>query len=105
MVGTFSNGTARDLYKLPIAIVDEPNKLDLRFNTHYATTAASGDISLFEADKTALGAFVAGSLEASTTDLGTEFNNMIIAQQSFAMNGQSFRAIDQMAQIAYELKR
>lgn len=105
VVGTFSNGTARDLYKLPIAIVDEPNKLDLRFNTHYATTAASGDISLFEADKTALGAFVAGSLEASTTDLGTEFNNMIIAQQSFAMNGQSFRAIDQMAQIAYELKR
>ena len=34
-----------------------------------------------------------------------EFNNMIIAQQSFAMNGQSFRAIDEMAQIASDLKR
>jgi len=105
VIGNFSNGTSRNLYKLPIAIVDEPNKLDLRFNTHYAANAASGEISLFEADQSGLGDFVAGSLEASTTDLATEFNNMIIAQQSFAMNGQSFRTIDQMAQIAYELKR
>lgn len=105
VIGNFSNGVSRTIYKLPIAIVQEPNKLDLRFNTHYAANARSGDITLFEADQTGLGDFVAGSLEASTTDLGTEFNNMIIAQQSFAMNGQSFRAIDEMARIASDLKR
>lgn len=105
VIGNFSNGVARTIYKLPIAIVPEPNKLDLRFNTHYALTEGSGDISLFQADQTGLGDFIAGSLEASTTDLATEFNNMIIAQQSFAMNGQSFRAIDEMAQIAGDLKR
>ncbi|MED5356827.1 MAG: flagellar hook-basal body complex protein [Pseudomonadota bacterium] len=105
VIGNFSNGVSRNLYKLPIAIVDEPNKLDLRFNTHYAANSRSGEITLFEADQSGLGDFVAGSLEASTTDLATEFNNMIIAQQSFAMNGQSFRTIDAMAQIAYELKR
>ena len=105
VIGNFSNGVSRNLYKLPIAIVDEPNKLDLRFNTHYAANSRSGEITLFEADQSGLGDFVAGSLEASTTDLATEFNNMIIAQQSFAMNGQSFRTIDAMAQTAYELKR
>lgn len=105
VIGNFSNGVARTIYKLPIAIVPEPNKMDLRFNTHYATNSRSGDISLFEADKTGLGDFVAGSLEASTTDLATEFNNMIIAQQSFAMNGQSFRAILDMSEIATNLKR
>ena len=105
IIGNFSNGILRTIYKLPIAIVTEPNKMDLRFNTHYATNERSGDISLFEADQTGLGDFVAGSLEASTVDLTTEFNNMIIAQQSFAMNGQSFRAIDEMAQIASDLKR
>ena len=105
VVGDFSNGIARTIYKLPIAIVTEPNKMDLRQNTHYATNQRSGDISLFEADQTALGDFVGGSLEASTADLAMEFNNMIIAQQSFAMNGQSFRAIDEMAQIASDLKR
>jgi flagellar hook protein FlgE len=105
VIGNFSNGVSRNLYKLPIAIVDEPNKLDLRFNTHYAANSRSGEVTLFEADQSGLGDFVAGSLEASTTDLATEFNNMIIAQQSFAMNGQSFRTIDAMAQTAYELKR
>lgn len=105
VIGNFSNGVARPIYKMPIAIVTEPNKLDLRFNTHYATNDRSGEISLFQADLSGLGDFVAGSLEASTTDLATEFNNMIIAQQSFAMNGQSFRAIDDMAQIASDLKR
>ena len=87
VIGNFSNGVSRNLYKLPIAIVDEPNKLDLRFNTHYAANSRSGEITLFEADQSGLGDFVAGSLEASTTDLATEFNNMIIAQQSFATMG------------------
>lgn len=105
VLGNFSNGVARTIYKLPIAIVPEPNKMDLRFNTHYATNSRSGDISLFEADKTGLGDFVAGSIEASTTDLATEFSNMITAQQSFAMNGQSFRAILDMAEMAANLKR
>ena len=79
--------------------------MDLRSNTHYAANSRSGDISLLEADKTGLGNFVAGSIEASTTDLATEFTNLIVAQQSFAMNGQSFRAILDMAEIASNLKR
>jgi flagellar hook protein FlgE len=79
--------------------------MDLRFNNHYKPNSRSGDISLFEADKTGLGSFVPGSIEASTTDLGTEFTNLIVAQQSFAMNGQSFRAILDMAEIASNLKR
>ena len=105
VIGNFSNGVARTIYKLPVAIVTEPNKMDLRFNNHYKTNSRSGDISLFEADKTGLGGFVAGSIEASTTDLATEFTNLIVAQQSFAMNGQSFRAILDMAEIASNLKR
>jgi len=105
IIGNFSNGVARTIYQIPLAIVKEPNKMGLRFNTHYAPNENSGDISLFEANKTALGDFVAGSLEASTVDLGNELNNMIIAQQSFAMNGQSFRAIDEMAKIVSDLKR
>ncbi|PPR58106.1 MAG: Flagellar hook protein FlgE [Alphaproteobacteria bacterium MarineAlpha4_Bin2] len=105
IIGNFSNGVARTIYKIPIAIVKEPNQMGLRFNTHYAPNEKSGGISLFEADKTALGDFVAGSLEASTVSLATELNNMVIAQQSFAMNGQSFRAIDEMARIASDLKR
>jgi flagellar hook protein FlgE len=105
VIGNFSNGVARTIFKLPIAIVTEPNKMDLRFNTHYAANSRSGDISLFEADKTGMGSFVAGSIETSTTNLATEFTNLIVAQQSFAMNGQSFRAILDMAEIASNLKR
>ena len=105
IIGHFSNGIDRTIYKLPIAIVREPNKMDLLFNTHYATNENSGDISLYEADKTELGSFVGESLEASTADLATELNNMIIAQQNFAMNGQAFRAIADMAEVASELKR
>ena len=105
IIGNFSNGVARTIYKIPLAVVKEPNKMGLQFNTHYTTNEKSGGITLFEADKTAFGDFIAGSLEASTADLATELNNMVIAQQSFAMNGQSFRAISEMAEIASDLKR
>lgn len=105
VIGNFSNGNSRALYKLPIAFVQEPNKLQLRFNTHYATTFNSGGITLFEADKTGIADFVPSALEASTADLATELNNMIIAQQSFSSNGQAFRAVDEMTRIAGDLKK
>lgn len=105
VIGNFSNGNSRALYKLPVAFVQEPNKLQLRFNTHYATTFTSGGITLFEADKTGIADFVPSALEASTADLGTELNNMIIAQQSFSSNGQAFRAVNEMMQLASELKK
>jgi flagellar hook protein FlgE len=37
-------------------------------------------------------------LEASTTDLGTEMTNMIMAQKAYGMNSEVLKTTDQMLQ-------
>ena len=105
VIGNFSNGASRNIFKVPLATVQEPNELALRFNTHYAATDRSGDIELLEADLTGRGTFVPSSLEMSTTDLGQEMAKLIAAQQSFSSNGQSLRLINEMTRTAIDLKR
>lgn len=103
--GLFSNGQTRALYKLPLASVPNPNELGLRSGTHFALSDAAGDLTLFEADLTNFGSFSPGALEQSTTDIATEFNKMIITQQSYSTAVQAYTAIEEMAQVATQLKQ
>lgn len=103
--GLFSNGQTRALYKLPLASVRNPNELDLRSGTHFALSDGAGELRLFEADLTGFGSFSPGALEQSTTDIATEFNKMIITQQSYSTAVQAYTAIEEMAQVATQLKQ
>jgi len=103
--GLFSNGQTRALYKLPLATVPNPNELALRSGTHFALSDGAGDLRLFEADLTNFGSFSPGALEQSTTDIATEFNKMIITQQSYSTAVQAYTAIEEMAQVATQLKQ
>ena len=48
-----------------------------------------------------LGTSVAGAtLETSTTDLGTEMANMIVAQKAYSMSSKVVQTADQMIQTA-----
>ncbi len=103
--GLFSNGQTRALYKLPLASVPNPNELALRSGTHFALSDGAGDLTLFEADLTNFGSFSPAALEQSTTDIATEFNKMIITQQSYSTAVQAYTTIEEMAQVATQLKQ
>jgi flagellar hook protein FlgE len=102
--GLFSNGQTRPLYKLPLATVRSPNLLEPIDGTHFALTEAAGELTLFDASETGLGAFVPGALEQSTTDISTEFSKMILTQQSYSTNVRAFTVAEEMARVAYQLK-
>ncbi len=65
----------------------------------------AGALRLFEADLTEFGSFAPETLEQSTTDIATEFNKLIVTQQSYSTAVQAYTAIEEMAQIATQLKQ
>ncbi|MGE4218670.1 MAG: flagellar hook protein FlgE [Alphaproteobacteria bacterium] len=103
--GVFSNGMRQDLYKLALATFRSPNQLATRGDTHYAQTAGSGDVTLYEADETELGSFVAGAVEESNVSMDSEFTKMVITQQAYNSSAQVIRTVDEMMRVASDLKR
>ena len=105
VVGAFTNGTVRGLYKIPLTTVASPNLLALRDATHYTESFLSGSLVLFEADKTDLGSFLPNAIELSTVDIADEFAKMIATQQSFNTSGSAFQTINDMFRIATDMKK
>ena len=103
VVGNFSNGIAKDLYKLPLAIVRGPDLLEPRAGTLFAITEGSGALELKEADLTGQANFVASALESSTVDLGNEFTRMILTQRAYSTAATAMRTVDEMVKTATDL--
>ncbi len=103
VVGNFSNGISRALYKLPLGIVHGPDFLEPRNGTLFALTADSGPLELREADQTGLANFVASALESSTVDLGAEFAKLIVTQRAYRTAATAMRTVDEMVKTATDL--
>ena len=103
--GNFSNGESKNLYKLPVTVVTSPNLMDLRTHSHFALSAGSGDVELYEADNTDQGAFVPGSLEDSTTSMELEFSRLIENQHAYSSNVRAFTVAEEMSRTATNLKQ
>ncbi len=80
------------------------NLLEPIDGTHFALTEAAGDLALYDAAETGIGAFVPGALEQSTTDISNEFSKLILTQQSYSTNVRAFTVAEEMTRVAYELK-
>jgi len=104
LYGTFSNGQTRALYQLAVGIVPSPDRLETVDGTHFRLTDAAGSLSLVDASATDMVSFVTSALEQSTTDISTEFNKMIITQQSYSTAARAYTVADEMARTATELK-
>ena len=103
VVGNFSNGISKDLYKIPLGTVRGPDRLAPRSGTLFAITEGSGALELKEADQTGLANFVASALESSTVDLGAEFSKLIITQRAYSTAATAMRTVDEMVKTATDL--
>lgn len=107
LIGSYSNGQTRQLYKLAIARFAVENKLEAVSGNMFEQTRASGAISLSPIQggfggRTEL---VVGALESSNVDLADQFSKMIITQRAYTSNATVLRTADEMTMAARDLKR
>lgn len=94
--GTFTNGETKKLYKVALAVFQDPGGLEVVSGTLLRPTDQSGQALLKEPGVGGTGSIVGGSLEGSTTDIAGEFSNMIIAQRAFQASSKVITTVDQM---------
>ncbi len=88
VTANFDNGISLAIFQIPIATFSNPNGLTLVSGTTYDENTAAGQVHLNLPSEGGAGSLVASALEGSTTDIASEFNKMIIAQQAYSAASQ-----------------
>ena len=102
--GTFTNGETKRLYKIALAVFQNPRGLEVISGSLLRTTDSSGQALLKQAGIGGTGRLVGGSLEGSTTDIAGEFSNMIVAQRAFQASSKVITTVDQMLNELLQLR-
>lgn len=92
----FDNGETMKIYRLPIATFANANGLDSQSGTVFTQSERSGEFFLRRVGEANAGSVVANSLEASTTDLASEFTDMIITQRAYSASTRVITTADDM---------
>lgn len=105
VIGIFDDSTVREMYRIPLAVFSNANALEARNGNVFATTQESGtaQVTLAAADGYAL--FLPNSRELSDVDLAEEFTLMIMTQQAYTSSSTVFKTVDEMTEVARDLKR
>jgi flagellar hook protein FlgE len=105
VMGTFSNGQTRALGQIATAKFADVNGLQRGGQGLWFQTEASGAPLVGVAGTGGRGSLVAGSLEQSNVDLGTEFVNLISYQRGFQANSRVITTADDMYGELVNIKR
>ena len=93
---SFDNGQKRTIGKIQVATFTNPNGLEALSGNVFRATDSSGNPSLKDAGSGGAGTVQGGSLEFSNTDIGSEFVNMILAQNAYSASLKALGAADDM---------
>ncbi|MGJ3258656.1 MAG: flagellar hook-basal body complex protein [Rhodospirillales bacterium] len=104
VIGTFSDGTQRAIYKIPLYDFTNPNGLDTSNGMLFQQTEASGEPAEFFADQSGKADFMPSAIEISNVDIAQEFARMIQTQNAYNMSATTFKTIDEMTTVARDLK-
>lgn len=102
---TFDDGTTRSVFQLPIATFQNPDGLTRLSGNAYTISKQSGGMTLNQPGSLGAGGIAAGSLEASTVDLASEFTNMIRFQRAYSASSKIITTVDDMLREVSDLKR
>jgi flagellar hook protein FlgE len=92
----FSNGQELDIYRVPLITFTNPNGLEVRDGNAYSATDRSGSATPHNPQTGGAGSINSSTLETSTTDLGTEFTNMIVTQRAYSAATRAITTADEM---------
>ncbi|EJJ26476.1 flagellar hook protein FlgE [Rhizobium sp. CF142] len=102
---SYSNGTTKPLYQIPLATVASPDKLTLESGNVYSANGQSGVTITGFPQANGLGSIQSGALESSNVDLAGELTEMIEAQRSYTANSKVFQTGSDIMDILVNLKR
>lgn len=105
VIGSFTNGEQRRLYRLALATFPNPAGLDPRSGNVYAATVSSGEFILRSPGEGGAGRLAPSSLESSNVDLADEFTKMIITQRAYSANARVITTTDDMLDELIRLRR
>ncbi|MBT3358859.1 MAG: flagellar hook-basal body complex protein [Rhodospirillales bacterium] len=105
VIGTFDDNTQRALYKIPLAVFANANGLEERNGNTYLVTEQSGTADIVAAGSGGSGWYQPSARELSNVDIGAEFTTMILAQHIYNSSATAFRTVDEMTEVARDLKR
>ena len=101
---TGQDGTTQEVGYITIQKFNNDNGLVDNGGGLYSYAAAAGDNDYYAGGEAGAGTIQTGVLEASNTDLSTEFANMIIAQRGFEASARVISVSDNMLQTVTDLK-
>jgi flagellar hook protein FlgE len=103
IVANYDNGQSRTIAQVPIVTFNAPDALQNQDGQSFTATTASGNPTINAAGTNGAGSLVTGSVESSNVDIGTEFTNLIVAQQAYSANTKVVTTDDQMLQAAINM--
>jgi len=101
----YDDGTFRALYRVPLATVPSPDRLQVLPGNVYAQSADSGPVRVGFPNEGQLGSIVSGALESSNVDIATELTTMIESQRSYTANSKVFQTGSDLMDLLVNLKR
>lgn len=105
MYAQYENGSFRELYRIPLANVQSPDRLNSLPGNVYTPSADSGDLQMGFPGSGGLGAMISGALENSNVDIAEELTNMIESQRSYTANSKVFQTGADLMDVLVNLKR
>ncbi len=104
ILGRFSDATSRPIYKLPLATFTNPDALDPINGNVYRYDPNAGEMVVRTANGQGAGVFVPNAREISNVELADEFSKMIITQNAYNTASTVVKTVDEMTQVARDLK-
>ncbi len=96
VTASFDNGVKLPVYQIPIATFPNPSGLTPVTGTVYSQNQAAGNVGLEMPTQGGAGKIESSALEDSTTDIASEFNKMIVAQQAYSAASQVVTTVKNM---------
>jgi len=100
----FSNGLSQRVFKIPVATFANPDGLAAVTGNAYTASIDSGTPTVGEANLGGAGLIQSKSLEGSTSDLATEFTNLITTQRAYSASARIVTTADQMLQTLEQIQ-
>ena len=101
----YANGSVRELYRIPLANVESPDRLNTLPGNVFSASYLSGPVTVTFPGEGGTGSVVSGALESSNVDMAEELTTMIESQRSYTANSKVFQTGADLMDILINLKR
>ncbi len=101
----YANGARVETFKIPLAKVPAPDKMQVTAGNTFLTTRDSGDFQIGFATEGGRGTMEGGSLEQSNADLANELTIMIESQRNYTANSKVFQTSAELMDVLVNLQR